>query len=212
MLLNDPGKASAPRSIYLVGAPCTGKTTILNALRQQYTANHTSCDFAQPAYIIEVARRLLGDLQIDREDIGNSPAKCLKLQEAILQAQYRAELASPQDASSWYISDRSGLDPIVFTQLYVGSAAADKLLASPTWEALELNMKQGLVFLCESGCSWLTDDGVRLMPRDMNEWLRFDQTFEQLLEARGIHYVRIPAIISDVKERVGLVISSHRRR
>lgn len=194
-----------------MGAPCTGKTTILRALRQYYATSKDACNFSQPTYITEVARGMLENLQISRDDITNSPDKCLKLQKAILQAQYHAEHALEDDeGSSWYISDRSGLDPIVFAQLYVGVPAAAELLSSPAWEALEWKMKQSLVVLCESGCSWLTDDGVRLVPPSATAWLRFDQTFKQLFEARGIRYVTVPAKLIHIEARIGLVLDCHR--
>ncbi|EGP88462.1 unnamed protein product [Zymoseptoria tritici ST99CH_3D1] len=199
-----------PRNIYIVGAPCTGKTTILRALQDHYAITKDACTFSRPTYISEVARRLLETLHISRDDIPNSPEKCFTLQEAILHAQYQVEQEiEGNEFSSWYISDRSGLDPIVFAQLYVGVDAAEKLLASSHWKALEAKMKHGLVVLCESGCSWLKDDGVRLVPPNLTEWLRFDEAFKQLFEARGIQYVLVPAALTDIGQRIETILRHH---
>jgi len=66
-------------------------------------------------------------------------------------------------------------------------------------------MKQGLVVLCEAGCTWLVDDGTRLMPEDEEDWMRVDRGFRRLLEKRGIHYFVIPKEVTDLDERVQLV-------
>ena len=197
-----------------MGAPCTGKTTLLKALQSYYADQQKDgLEATKPAYISEVARKVLIDLGYSREDITGSVDKCLELQKAILQAQYEAEVTLENDQSvQWYISDRSGLDPIVFTQLYVGRPAADTLLASQAWQTLEKKMRKGLIVLCESGCSWLTDDGTRLMPQDLEEWARFDGTFRELFSARNLEYVLVPRDMVDIQARINLVLNAHHGR
>lgn len=72
-------------------------------------------------------------------------------------------------------------------------------------------MKQGLVVLCESGCSWLVDDGtgLRLMPEDQGEWFRTHGAFEKLLVNRGIEYMLVPAKMESLEERVDFVLRCH---
>jgi hypothetical protein len=91
--------------------------------------------------------------------------------------------------------------------LFVGEDAAKQLLSSPTYLVLEDNMKRGLVFVCEAGCSWLIDDGTRLMPKDLMEWSNCDQAFRDLLMERGIDYHVIPRDIIDIRARVELVVN-----
>lgn len=59
--------------------------------------------------------------------------------------------------------------------------------------------------LCEAGCSWLVDDGTRLMPDDLDAWMRVDAAFRALLEARGINYIVISKRMVSLKERVDAV-------
>lgn len=197
-----------PKNIYIVGAPCTGKTTLLRGLQKHFAEVEPKADVVQPATIAEVARAVLLQLDINRDDIGNSPNKCQELQSAILEAQSAAESRLSQKGQ-WYISDRSGLDPIVFAQLYVGQEAAENLLQSPAWQSLEHNMREGVVILCESGCSWLTDDGTRLMPRDVDEWRRFDRAFVELLRQSNIEYTLLSKDMVSIEERVDLVAGIH---
>jgi hypothetical protein len=91
--------------------------------------------------------------------------------------------------------------------LFVGEDAAKQLLSSPIYLALEDNMKRGLVFVCEAGCSWLIDDGTRLMPKDLMEWSNCDQAFRDLLMERGIDYHVIPRDLIDIRARVELVVN-----
>jgi hypothetical protein len=95
---------------------------------------------------------------------------------------------------------------VVYALLFVGEDAAEQLLSSPTYLALEDNMKRGLVFVCEAGCSWLIDDGTRLMPKDLAEWSHCDQVFRELLTRRGIEYHVIPRDLVDIHARLQLVL------
>lgn len=154
------------QNIYIIGAQCTGKTTLVNALESEFarTTQHEGIlRFSKPTIIRELARKVLKEKQFTREDITTSPARALMLQQHILDAQFYAERAvsAPAAPSEWYMCDRSGLDPIVYALLFVGEDAAAELLATDTWKELEKRMKESIVVLCESGCVWLEDDGVR---------------------------------------------------
>ena len=190
-----------PRSIFIIGAQCTGKTTLVNALRRHFA--ETSAQ--PPAIISKVARTVLKQLDITRDDIVNSAERCLMLQKAILLAQFEAERRLA-DGGQWYMSDRSALDPVVYAKLFVSETAARALVSLPQWTALEQNMKRGLVFLCESGCNWLVDDGTRLMPKDDDDWARVDAAFRALLEEREIAYVLVQKDLA-VAVRVALIAS-----
>ena len=203
---------SPRRNLYVVGAQCTGKTTLVNALEAAYTVQ--SVDEAgeplqQPSIIREVARTVLKEKSFTREDITTSPSRALQLQTHILEAQLEAERSASNDTPPrWYICDRSGLDPIAYAQTFVGVEAADEMLASAAWMQLERRMKDGIVILCEAGCSWLVDDGTRLMPTGLEDWMRVDGAFRELLGARGIGYTGIPKDMVSLAERVELVKSA----
>jgi nicotinamide riboside kinase len=197
------------RNIYIIGAQSTGKTTLVNALESYLNecANTNSGKWPQnPLIIREVARTVLKDKNFSREDITTSPIRALQLQQHILRAQYEAETtACARDASAWYICDRSGLDPIVYAACFIGAEPAAEMLTSKVWLELENRMKEGIVVVCEAGCHWLKDDGVRLMPSNEEEWMRIDHAFRGLLKARGISFSILSKDMEDIKERVEYV-------
>jgi predicted ATPase len=94
-----------PINIFIIGAQCTGKTTIVRALEKHFS-NQT---LEQPVVISEVARNVIQETKIYRHEIRSSRERSLALQKAILQAQHKAEFAA---AEKRYISDRSGIDPV----------------------------------------------------------------------------------------------------
>lgn len=196
-------QSSSLRNVYIVGAQCTGKTTLVNALQEHYGR---SKGVETPHIIREVARNVLAKYQFTRDDITTSPSRALQLQEHILEAQCEAEQVALRASSSvWYISDRSGLDPIAYARVFVGEEASKQLLASTAWTDLEERMKDGVVILCEAGCSWLVDDGTRLMPDTLEDWMRVDRAFRDLLEEREIHYHTMSKDLTDLAERVAMV-------
>ncbi|KAF2446503.1 hypothetical protein P171DRAFT_520005 [Karstenula rhodostoma CBS 690.94] len=116
-----------------------------------------------------------------------SPTRALQLQNHILDAQFAAEnAASP---ATCYISDRSGLDPIVYAQLFASEQAARDMLALEEWTELERRMKAGIVVL--SGTE---------------EWMHIDSAFRELLAARDIHYTVVPKDVESLEARVKLVL------
>ncbi|KAF2101258.1 hypothetical protein NA57DRAFT_72700 [Rhizodiscina lignyota] len=197
-----------PKNIFVIGAQCTGKSTLVNGLEGHFSQSLSLAP--SPSIIREVARSVLHKYGFTRDDILNSPERALQLQEKILEAQFEAEGAILDDLTTkWYISDRSGLDPIVYAYLYVSEESAQRLLASPIWTALESNMKGGLVILCEAGCSWLVDDGTRLMPKDDKDWERVDLAFRMLLDMRDIEYILLPRDMKDLERRIEIVVEAH---
>jgi hypothetical protein len=209
-LLRGTAQAWNMPNLYIIGPQCTGKTTLVDALEQTYTDSTTSHRRARserPAVIREVARTVLKEKNFTREDITTSPLRALALQKHILEAQYEAEIAvgTRQDSPSWYISDRSGVDPIAYTYLFVGAEAAQGMLDTEAWSKLETNMRKGTVVLCEAGCNWLTDDGTRLMPADADGWKEVELAFRHILEIRGIVYSVMSKDLHDLDGRVRFV-------
>lgn len=76
-----------------------------------------------------------------------------------MKAQLNAECRA-LESRKWFISDRSGVDPIVYARKYVSEEAAEDLVKSTEWLELKERMKSALVIVCEAGVDWLIDDGV----------------------------------------------------
>ncbi|KAF2843356.1 hypothetical protein M501DRAFT_966717 [Patellaria atrata CBS 101060] len=192
--------------IYIIGAQCTGKTTLINALETHFSEpvnrDWDGNSSNPPNVIKEVARSVLREHSFIASDITNSRTRCLQLQELILKAQHSAELETNW---SWYLSDRSGLDPVVYATIYVGPDEAMALMESQEFQELKERMRNSLVILCEAGVLWLTDDGVRLMPKDNEDWMRVHQTFCELLVLNDIRYNVISKDMTNLDDRVQLV-------
>jgi nicotinamide riboside kinase len=207
---------SFQRNVYIIGAQCTGKTTLVRDLEASFSQpisiqatqtarHHVDNKVRKPAIITEVARKVLLEKSFTRNDLA-IPLRATEMQQNILEAQFQAEkVASSNESSTWYLSDRSGLDPIVYGKLYGVPNTAQVLLASPIWAELEQRLKAGIVVLCEAGCEWLVDDGTRLMPVDLQDWMRVDVAFRELLDIRGIEYKVLSRDVISRADRVEFV-------
>ncbi|KAK2028150.1 hypothetical protein LX32DRAFT_720980 [Colletotrichum zoysiae] len=201
--------SSDHRNIYIVGAQCTGKTTLVKALEEYYTTTQTqSNSWTRPVIVTEVARSVLRRHAIPAADIRASPDRALNLQRLILDAQVSAERQA-LGRGTWFISDRSGIDPTCYAFTYAGREGVSLLLASEEWGLLKSRMKQAMIVVCEAGADWLYDDGVRLMPLDRDEWIRIHDVFCTLMDGLGLSYVVLPAKLTDLSARVGFVLSRH---
>ena len=193
-------------NIYLVGAQCTGKTTLVKALLKHFE-KHDNCrwqgqQIQKPRVIIEVARGVMQKHGLNAEDVTSLKGRGIEMQKLILEAQLQAEFES----DGWFISDRSGFDPIVYARRYVGDDAAQELMASNAFAVLQKNMQQSLMIVCEAGADWLFDDGVRLMPTSRDDWVDFHKLFCASLDSIGMSYVVLPYSITRPEERVDFVL------
>ncbi|KAL9044092.1 MAG: hypothetical protein Q9214_002746 [Letrouitia sp. 1 TL-2023] len=193
------------RNIYIVGAQCTGKTTLVTALERYFQdgADNRKPSFSKPTVIREVARTVLQQHNFTADDITNSRSRALQLQKLILNAQLDAESAVK---GAWFISDRSGLDPIVYARQYVGEEAAAELIQTSTWKTLEEQMRHSLIIVCEPGADWLIDDGVRLMPDNIQAWNNFHHLFCACLDSLDLPYAVLPKNTRDLHQRTDFVI------
>jgi hypothetical protein len=130
-------KKNPPRfpNVYIIGAQCTGEMTIVDQLEKDLNDQDRSSLGKQqykPVVIREVARRVLRERGFSRDDISNCPARAGRLQELILEAQWEIEtsICESVDSHSCYISDRSGLDPIVYARVLAEKTTAYTMLAS----------------------------------------------------------------------------------
>jgi predicted ATPase len=195
------------RDIYIVGAQCTGKTTLVKALEDHFNeANNFDNDrISSPKIITETARVVLKTHSFTADDITSSPTRALALQQLILQAQVVAERSALQQGE-WFISDRSGADPIVYAKKYVSEEAGNGLLKSVEWLELKERMARSTVIVCEAGADWLMDDGVRLMPGSMESWVEFHQLFCRCLDEWELKYEVLPYDITSLQQRVDFVL------
>ena len=199
-----------PANMYIVGAQCTGKTTLVTALQAHFRAQVPQSSQCQPpslpSIITELARTVLREHEFTASDITSSPSKALSFQQLILKAQYEAETSITEP---WYISDRSGLDPIVYANRYVGSSAAEAMMGTKIWRDLRERMSRSLIIVCEAGMDWLTDDGVRLMPADRADWIAFHDLFCNSLREAGLEFTVLPRSIKDIEQRLDFVLNLH---
>ncbi|KAK1763799.1 AAA domain-containing protein [Phialemonium atrogriseum] len=193
-------------NIYIIGAQCTGKTTLVNRLSVELYCSSAVLGIDKPQIISEVARTVLKQHQFVTEDIRSFPERSLALQQLIVAAQVDAE-RDALSRSSWFISDRSGIDPVVYASKYVSGESAMEMQRSTGWLELKERMAESLVIVCEAGATWLKDDGVRLMPEDQEDWLQFHRMFCTLLDESRLPYCVLPCNIHSLSERAQFVLS-----
>ncbi|KAF2757685.1 hypothetical protein EJ05DRAFT_476902 [Pseudovirgaria hyperparasitica] len=201
-----------PPNIYIVGAQCTGKTTLVKALEKHLSSQEIDgVDRGQitpPTIITELARTIMRRHGYDRYDITSKPDRAFELQKLILQGQAEIETKLALDKAGWYISDRSGIDPLVYTKLYRGNDGIEELIKSEPWQLLKEKMRQSVVIVCEAGCDWLVDDEFRVMPKDgTDEWMQWHYAFLELLRSQRIDYHVIPASMKSIDDRVKAVLA-----
>ncbi|OBS20007.1 hypothetical protein FPOA_11729 [Fusarium poae] len=195
-----PTKTKIP-NIYIIGPQSTGKTTLVQKLQDDL--QHWPMP-KQPHIISEVARTVLKKHNYSAHDIQTSPTRCLELQQLILEAQAVAEKQAAQ-TSSWFISDRSGIDPLVYAKRYASLQGMQNLQQLPSWAEIKERMEDSLIVVCEAGTPWLTDDGVRLMPGSNDEWMAVFHDFCALLDQLGLEYSVVPRTMLDLSERAKFI-------
>jgi nicotinamide riboside kinase len=189
------------RHVYIIGAQCTGKTTLVEDVARQLQEREPGLSFTT---IQELARGILQITNVNRDDIKAGSSKAMNFQRLVLEAQFEEEL--DRQTRGFIISDRSGIDPIAYTKLYGSSKAVEMLLGSSEWAVLRQRMQQGVVILCEPVREWLFDDGIRLMPGDHEEWYALHRVFIELLQEAEIAFTVLPAQRTSKEERIGFVL------
>ena len=126
------------RNIYIIDAQFSGKITLVSALTFyfdiKFNLTWKAVFIKRPQIFKEVARQIFRKHKFTGQDVSESQTRVLELQTFILKAQYRAENAVE---ASWFISDRSGVDAIIYGKKYAGETGAEKLLAMKEWKKLE---------------------------------------------------------------------------
>ncbi|KAK0614907.1 AAA domain-containing protein [Bombardia bombarda] len=204
--------ASAPRThhIYIVGAQCTGKTSIVSALESHFGEGSSD---NRPVIVRDVARNVLAQHSFTPADITSSSDRCLALQKLILEAQAQTEkTALEQPDCKFLISDGSGVDPISCCMRYIGQDGAAALLETTEWHELEARLRTSLIVVCEAAVDRLTDDGVRLTPSEYEDWRAFHVLSCGLLDRLGLDYVVLPCEITQLSDQVDFILSRWRAR
>ncbi|KAI1676005.1 AAA-28 domain containing protein [Pyrenophora tritici-repentis] len=198
---SEPPKRS---NLYLIGPQCSGKTTLLNALRAFYSDHDpASHHMEQPSIIEEVVRVVMHE-GFQARDLYDS-VRGLHLQTHILLRQNQTE---EQLKDRWFFTDRSALDTLVYAKEYTGADAFRALAGTKEWAKSRLRMQQATVIVCEAGnTDWLSADRVRLAYQDTAEWKALNEAFFVMLRDYEISYSVLPNTIKDLGERVALISS-----
>ncbi|KAJ7446566.1 AAA domain-containing protein [Mycena latifolia] len=180
--------------IYVVGPSSTGKTTLCDAL-----AKRLGLDGNQ--FITEVARHVIKELGLSRENIG-----LLEMQKAIMLAHLDRERKN--GASSAQLCDRSAVDPVVYAILTAtnpADAEARKraLVELPEFQQVLPRYRSSVFVLLTPIEEWLIDDGFRHVG-DQREVLTI---FRDTLAGLGIRYRELGSEMRFLPERVSFVQS-----
>lgn len=202
--MNSDGVAP---SIFIIGAQCTGKTTLVKAISDHIRNAYPELPFT---VIKELARGVLISTNVNRDDISSGSEQGMKFQKLVLQAQLKEELAC--QPHGLIISDRSGIDPIAYARKYGQPRWQREMLATPAWVRLRERMQQAIVVLCEPVPAWLSDDGVRLMPKDNTEWTELHGIFVNLLQESDITFYSLSATLTHIEQRVDFVLDIWRKK
>ena len=194
------------KSVYIVGAQCTGKTTLTEAIAVRLRREHAEMRLE---VINEMARSVLEKHHFSRDDVREGSERCMLLQKLILESQYERETSC--DPGAILLSDRSGIDPIVYASVFApDSGAAQRLIESLEWKGLRTRMMRAVVIVCEPVEDWLFDDGIRLMPESRNEWMYLHEACCRLLKDHNIPFEVLPPSLRSLPERVEFVLSFSR--
>lgn len=192
------------RNVYIIGAQSTGKTTLLNALRVHYSKPGIS-EHDAPEFIEETARIVFKQqgFAFAAVDTRSNFDKYLEIQRMILKTQLEAEDEALR-RGRWFISDRSGIDCLIYASKYVGKEGAEALAQTHEMERLKARMEESRIIVCEPVADWLEDDGTghRPIPELKENWLAVHGEFCKLLDGLGWKYDILPSSIMSLEERV----------
>lgn len=76
-------------------------------------------------------------------------------------------------------------------------------------------MQRAAVFVCEPNVEWIVADGFRYMPsvQETEEYFkRIHDCFREKAKSVGIDVVVVPASLTEIEQRVELVLEEWRRR
>ena len=184
--------------LYVVGPSSTGKTTLCNAVAK-------SLKLQSWCYITEVARQVMKRQGFTREDVGK-----MEMQSAIMLAQLEREAEACERArntgETLILSDRSGIDPIVYAVLTAkGERQAQQkknlLIEHPTFQSALERYRKAKFLLLRPVPEWLVDDGIRSLEQHTPSFC----VYRAVLAELGISYHEIGEDMKDLAERTNWV-------
>jgi len=184
--------------LYVVGPSSTGKTTLCNAVAQSLKL-HSWC------YITEVARQIMKRRGFTKGDMGK-----IEMQSAIMLAQLEREAEVCERArnagEALVLSDRSGIDPIVYAVLTAKDERQARqkrnlLIEQPTLQNALKRYRKAKFLLLIPVPEWLVDDGVR----SLEQYARSFHVYRAVLAELGISYREIGEDMKDLTERTNWV-------
>ena len=206
-------------AIFVLGPSSSGKTTLCDALSKELSIR-------PPQYIKEVARNVMKTHGFTRDDTDT-----YEMQYAVMTAQLEAEeraAAALQtmvvDGPRLILSDRSAIDPIVYSSTAEAQGALDRrrrlmedaalqrmlpsyrgsLFGTYRWYKSGSHfIDQGCLVVLEPVTEWLEDDGVR----SLEDPERYNRVLFTTLRELGIPYVKLGAEMKNIRARVDLVLS-----
>ncbi|KAF9237758.1 AAA domain-containing protein [Melanogaster broomeanus] len=181
--------------LYVIGPSSTGKTTLCNAVAR-------SMKLPAWCYITEVARQVMRTQGYTRADVGT-----MEMQKAIMMAQLEKEtqacLRAGRTNKSLILSDRSGIDPIVYAVLTAKDELEARhkksvLVGEPTFQRALHRYRKARFLLLNAVPEWLVDDGVR----SLEQHERCIVVFREVLTELGISFYEMGGEMKDLSERV----------
>jgi len=190
----DQRVQSSLTAIYVVGPSSTGKTTLCNALAAKL-------GLEAPAYITEVARKVMRETGYTRGDIGKIGMQ-MDIMKAQLQREDERKLTATK-SQRVLLSDRSAIDPIVYaiftsTSEEEAQQRRDSLINSPQFQLALPGYRHSIFLLLKPVQEWVWDDGIRsLEDRD-----RCLDLFRKTLDELGICYREMGPDMMFLAERI----------
>jgi len=191
------------RSVCVIGPQSTGKTTLINALSDRLNDNIP--------VISEVARRVMHNKGYSRNDVAFADReRKFAFQRDIFTAQIETEnIITRSGKNSSFLSDRSGIDPLVYLSHYSGPDEARHLTFTKEWRMAReryADPKKFLIILLSPVSEFLIDDDIRYMSNSMDDWHSLAQSFRDFLEIEMIPFIEIGENIMQLEERVLFVL------
>ncbi|CAG8649308.1 11392_t:CDS:2, partial [Dentiscutata erythropus] len=162
------------KKIVIIGAHSVGKSTIARIIKIH---NNNAI------LVNEIARTIIEKFKIDVNTLKDDPEKYFKFQAFIIRSQCIIE---EQIEHKFAILDRSILDTIVYTQIY----------CKKLWKKL-LCMKKP-----KKEC--LENDGIRMVPKDIDELVTFSNDLKKLMDEFNIKYHLVSDL--DVNQRYSKIM------
>lgn len=179
--------------INLCGAHSTGKTHLINQLREDLEPDPVS-GTARFSFIVEIARGIMSERSWNRDTLSAHPSVLRKLQTLILMKQNDVESNAIRLGHS-FVSDR-GLDPLAYLLFYCHKGEFHDACNLPCVKSMVKRcIHHSLVIILAPTTQCLQDDGIR-WTSDLDESNRFSRCMKiDVLKRFNIPFFEIPACV-----------------